>query len=58
MQLNIVSLLTNFDELQSLHEAGLDAENHDTEVSIFGYSLIRKDRNRNGGGDHLHTKRY
>ena len=61
VQLNIVSLLKNFDELKSilfqndihvcaLNETRLDAEIDDTEVSISGYSLIRKDRNRNGGG--------
>ena len=61
IQLNIVSLTKNFDELKSilikndihicaLNETRLDEEIDDCEIEIPCYSIIRKDRNRNGGG--------
>ena len=60
IHLNVVSLLKTFDEIKSilynnnvhicaLNETRLD-ESINCEVEIPHYSIIRKDRNRNGGG--------
>ena len=59
--LNVVSLLKNFDEIKSLlcnnnihifalNESRLDSTVHDFEITVDNYKLIRKDRNRQGGG--------
>ena len=61
IQLNIVSLIKNLDELKcilienrvhvcALNETRLDSEIDNSEIEIPGYTIIRKDRNRNGGG--------
>ena len=53
--------MKNFDELKSiilqndvyvcaLNETRLEEGIRDSEIEIPGYSIIRKDRNRNGGG--------
>ena len=59
--LNIASLVKHFDELQvfmeeepfdvlAINETGLDSSILDCSVSLPGYNLLRRDRNRNGGG--------
>jgi exonuclease III len=59
--LNINSLLTHIDELRvflsnnkldvlAINETKLDDSIPDVELYIYGYDLIRRDRNRNGGG--------
>ena len=61
MQLNVVSLLKHLDEIKlilysndihicTLNETRLDASIDNHEIDIPHYSLVRKDRNRNGGG--------
>ena len=60
-QLNVVSLLKHFEEIEpilcknnihvfALNETRLDDSIQDTEIKISHYNLIRKDRNRQGGG--------
>ena len=59
--LNVRSLVKNIDQLRiylqdqqfdviSINETMLDNTVADHEISIRGYDIIRKDRNRNGGG--------
>jgi exonuclease III len=59
--LNIASLFKHFDELQvfmeeepfdvlAINETRLDSSILDCSVSLPGYNLLRRDRNRNGGG--------
>jgi exonuclease III len=59
--LNINSLLKSIDQLRaimvntpldilSINETKIDDSLPDNEISITGYHLIRKDRNRLGGG--------
>ena len=59
--LNVNSLLSKIDELRDITncirpailgitESKLDSSVTNTEVNINGYSIIRNDRNRNGGG--------
>ena len=59
--LNVASLYKHADELRifmndknfdilSINETRLDGTIDNNEVNITGYDLIRKDRNRNGGG--------
>ena len=59
--LNVVSLIKNFDEIKSilcnnnihifaLNECRLDDSIRDSELKVEHYKLIRKDRNRQGGG--------
>ena len=59
--MNVVSLLKHFEEIESilcknnihvfaLNETRLDGSIQDTEIKISHYNLIRKDRNRQGGG--------
>ena len=59
--LNVASLYKDVDELRifmndknfdilSINETRLDGTIDNNEVNITGYDLIRKDRNRNGGG--------
>ena len=43
-------LSTNFIHILSLNETRLDSTISDDEVSIQGYSILRNDRDRNGGG--------
>ena len=61
VQLNIVSLTKNIDELRTilikngvhvcaLNETRLDKDIDDSEINVPDYSVIREDRNRNGGG--------
>ena len=61
VQLNIVSLTKNIDELRTilikngvhvcaLNETRLDKDIDDSDIKVPDYSVIRKDRNRNGGG--------
>ena len=61
VHLNINSLLPKIDELRTiardtkaaiiaLTESKLDATIFDSEISISGYNVLRKDRNRHGGG--------
>ena len=59
--LNVNSLLSKIDELRDIincirpailgiTESKLDSSVTNTEVNINGYSIIRNERNRNGGG--------
>ena len=59
--LNITSLPKHIDELRifmheesfdllSINETRLDDSIHNDEVKIPGFDIVRKDRNRNGGG--------
>ena len=59
--LNIVSLLKHFDEIKvfleeykphilGLNETRLNDDIEDDGLFIEGYSIVRRDRNRNGGG--------
>ena len=61
VHLNINSILPKIDELRQIvkttnaaiigiTESKLDSAIFDTEISIEGYNIIRKDRNRHGGG--------
>ena len=61
LHLNIRSLLPKLDEIRlivkesnaaifGLTETWLDNSVSDSEVAIEGYSIVRKDRNRHGGG--------
>ena len=61
LQFNIVSLTKNIDELRSillnndvhvcaLNETRLDKDIDNSEINVHGYTIVRKDRNRNGGG--------
>ena len=65
--LNIRSLCSKIDELQlfvlshdfdvfSVNETWLNESVNDSEIAITGYNLIRKDRNRNGGGVCFYVK--
>ena len=65
--LNVNSLLLHIDEIRSLsknlgihvlaiNETKLDKNIHDDLVRIGGFSIIRRDRNRNGGGVALYIK--
>ena len=66
MCLNIYSILKHFDEIKifldekkphimGLNETKLDSSIGDDELSIEGYSLVRKDRNTHGGGVELYV---
>ena len=59
--LNIVSLPKHIDELRifisdqtldilAINETSLDSSINNQEINLPGYDIIRKDRNRNGGG--------
>ena len=61
LHLNVNSLLSKIDELRhivnhtkpailGIIESKLDSTVSDQEVNINGYSILRSDRNRNGGG--------
>ena len=61
VHLNINSILPKIDELRQIvkttnaaiigiTESKLDSATFDPEISIEGYNIIRKDRNRHGGG--------
>ena len=61
LHININSLLPKIDELRSIagktnaaiigiSETKLDNSVFDTEINIENYTIIRRDRNRNGGG--------
>ena len=61
LHLNVRSLLRNIDEIKllltnnvvhifSINESWLDESVPDTEIYIEGFRVVRKDRNRNGGG--------
>ena len=65
--LNLVSLYKHIDQLRiymlsktvdilGINETRLDSSIQNGEVSIPGYTLERKDRNRNGGGVALYTR--
>ena len=65
--LNVNSLLKHIDEIKDLlfnmpfdilaiNESKIDNSIPDTEISIPGYNLIRKDRNRAGGGVVLYIR--
>ena len=65
--LNVVSLVKNFEEIKlfldnnevdvlALNETRLDETIFDSEISIPMYHLIRKDRNRHGGGVAIYLK--
>ena len=66
--LNIASLFKHIEELRifmqnqtfdilSINETRLDNTISNDEVKITGYDLIRKDRNRNGGGVAIYVRR-
>ena len=61
IHVNINSILPNIDELRhiaqsiklyviGISESKLDSSVNDNEINIPGYEILRKDRNRNGGG--------
>jgi len=65
--LNIRSLIKNIDELRihlsnqkydilSINETMLDSSISNNEINISGYDVVRKDRNRNGGGVALYIR--
>jgi exonuclease III len=65
--LNIASLMKHKDELSifitknsfdvlCINETRLDSSIYNSEVEIAGYDLIRKDRNRNGGGVAIYVR--
>ena len=65
--LNIASLMKHKDELfifiskqhfdvLCINETRLDSSINSSEVNIAGYDLIRKDRNRNGGGVAIYAR--
>ena len=65
--LNVASLLKNLDEIRlllkendidvfALNETRLDDNVSDSEISIPGYNIVRKDRNRAGGGVAMYVK--
>ena len=67
--LNIDSLLYKIDELRDITnyirlailgitESNLDSSVTNTEVNIYGYSIFRNDRNRNGGGVACYIRKY
>jgi len=67
LHLNVNSLLNKIDEVRQivnasnvsifgLTETKLDSSVYDSEISIDGYTLIRKDRNRHGGGVACYVK--
>jgi exonuclease III len=69
IHLNISTLLPNLSELTeivttinidivSLNETRLDGSITDSQLSIPGYVLLRKDRNRNGGGVALYIHKH
>jgi hypothetical protein len=58
---NINSLLKNIEHIRyilsqysfhifAINESKIDSLVNDSEISIPGYKLVRRDRNRNGGG--------
>ena len=63
--LNIASLFKHIEELRifmqnqqnTINETRLDNTISNDEVKITGYDLIRKDRNRNGGGVAIYVRR-
>ena len=59
--LNVCTIIKNLEEIESIlvsskidiltiSESRLDGTVQDSEISINGYTILRKDRNRNGGG--------
>ena len=65
--LNIPSLVRHIDELKMvmfsqtldippINETRLDSTIADKDISIIGYNVVRKDRNRHGGGVLLYVK--
>ena len=65
--LNINSLLKHIDEIRvllteytfdilTINESKIDNSISDNELHIFGYDIIRKDRNRYGGGVVLYVR--
>ena len=65
--LNVNSLLKHIDEIRhvlfstpfdifAINESKIDESIPDTEISIPGYNLVRKDRNRGGGGVVLYIR--
>ena len=67
VHLNINSLLPKIDEIRllalnskphliSLSETKLDSTILDEEIDVYGYSMIRSDRSRNGGGVACYVK--
>ena len=65
--LNIASLISHIDELKmvmssqtldilAINETRLDSTIADKDISIIGYNVVRKDRNRHGGGVLLYVK--
>ncbi len=59
--LNVASLVRHIDELKmvmssqtldilGIHETRLDSTIADKDISIIGYNVVRKDRNKHGGG--------
>ena len=65
--INIRSLVKNIDQLRiylsnkkynilSVNETMLDSSIPNDEININGYDIVRKDRNRNGGGVALYIR--
>jgi exonuclease III len=50
-------MLTNYPfDILAINETKLDSSISDSEIYIHGYTIIRKDRNRNGGGIAIYIK--
>ncbi len=50
-------MLTNYPfDILAINETKLDSSISDSEIYINGYTIIRKDRNRNGGGIAIYIK--
>ena len=66
---NINSLLKNIEHIRyilsqysfhifAINESKIDSLVNDSEISIPGYKLVRRDRNRNGGGVVIYVQEY
>ena len=69
LHLNVRSLFNKLDEIRllfckrkiavvSFSETWLDSSISDSEIEIENYTVVRKDRNRKGGGVCLHSSRH
>ena len=67
--LNINSLLKNIEHIRyilsqysfhifAINESKIDSLVNDSEISIPGYKLVRRDRNRNGGGVVIYAQEH
>jgi hypothetical protein len=57
-KLHKVLKLVNINHILALTETHLDASVNDGQINIHGYSLLRRDRNRNGVGVALYIQNH